>query len=121
MNGIAKKKWFVPLIIFLLVVIAVSSFADERGEQSTKSLSTEERLSEMCNLVKGVSNAEVMISYEAKEVSNIIGYSGGKEKISGIAIVCNGGDDPDVQLALYEMVNALFDIKSTRITVSDRN
>lgn len=121
MNGIAKKKWFVPLILFLLVIIAVSAFTDEKNSQSYQTLSTEERLRDMCNLVKGVSNAEVMICYEAREVSNIIGYSTGKEKISGIAIVCDGGDNPDVRLALYEMVNALFDIKSTRITVSDRN
>lgn len=117
---LAKKRWFVPLILFLLMIIAVPSLGiletDEQG-----SITTEQQLEEMCNLVRGVSNAKVMITYEAKAVSSFIGASGGEEKISGIAVVCDGGGEPAVQLALYEMLNALFGISSTRITVSERN
>ena len=75
---------------------------------------------EMCNLVKGVSNAKVMITYEPAAAA-AFGYDRGEEKISGIAIACDGGENPAVKLALYELVDALFDIKSTRITVSPRN
>ena len=76
---------------------------------------------EMCNLVKGVSDARVMITYEQGATVSTFGYEKGEERISGVAIACNGGDDPEIKLALYELVDALFNIKSTRITVSPRN
>ncbi len=119
MSVLAGKKWFVPLVMLLLAIIAFSVFSDGEGQERT--LSTEEKLRAMCNLVKGVSNAEVMIFYEPVAAAGFIEKTSTKEKISGIAIVCDGADNPSVQLALYEMVNSLFDIKSTRITISDRN
>ena len=118
MNTLAKKKWFVPLVILILMIIALSSFAD--GSESDNNISTEKRLEDMCNSVRGVSNAKVMITYEPKSVSAFGGY-GGEEKILGVAVVCDGGESPQVQLALYEMIEALFNVKSTRITVSGRN
>ena len=120
MNGIAKKKWFVPLIIIILAAIATSSLLEKDYANNSETLSTEQKLEEMCNLIKGVSNAKVMITYE-KQAVEAFGYDKGEEKISGIAIACNGGEDPTVKLALYELVEALFNIKSTRITVSQRN
>lgn len=119
MSVLAGKRWFVPLVLALLALIAISAFTE--GGENKKTLSTEERLENICNLVKGVSNAEVMIFYEPVAVGNFMGKTAANEKISGIAIVCEGGDSPAVQLALYEMLGSLFDIKSTRITVSDRN
>lgn len=122
MTGLAKKKWFVPAVIFLLAVIAISSLFESDSKQTSASLSTEQRLEEMCNLIKGVSNAKVMITYEpAAAAAAAFGYDREEEKISGVAIACDGGENPDVKLALYELVDALFDIKSTRITVSPRN
>ena len=118
--GLVNKKWFVPAVLLILAVIALSSLFEGDSEQANVTLTTEQRLEEMCNLVKGVSNAKVMITYEATTVSTF-GYGKGEERISGIAIACDGGDNPSVKLALYELVNALFDIKSTRITVSPRN
>ena len=121
MNGLAKKKWFVPVVLFLLLIIAVSSFSESRGSDSLETTDTERRLEELCNLVRGVSNAKVMITYEAKTVSSIIGQDRTENTISGIAIVCDGGADPIVQLELHRLIDALFDISSTRITVSQRN
>ena len=120
MNTLVKSKWFVPCVIFLLVIIAISVFTDKGTKNAEEERTTEKRLEEMCNLVKGVSNAKVMLTYEAEEVA-AFGYGNSPKKILGIAIACNGGDSPEVKLALYELVNALFDIKSTRVTVSPRN
>ncbi|MBR5539343.1 MAG: hypothetical protein IKU61_05530 [Clostridia bacterium] len=120
MSNLAKKKWFVPLIIITLAAIAVSSLFEKDNGINSEVQSTEQKLEEMCNLVKGVSNARVMITYE-KQAIEAFGYDKGEEKISGIAIACNGGEDPSVKLALYELVDALFNIKSTRISVSQRN
>lgn len=121
LNALAKKKWFVPLVLCLMLLIAIPSFADLSERQTANVLlSTEEQLEALCNSVKGVQNAKVMITYEAVQVS---GWSSGnsQEKILGIAIVCDGGDDPTVQLTLHNMIKALFDISGTRITISQRN
>lgn len=118
MSTLAKKKWFVPLVIFILLIIALSSLVDsDEGKTET---STERKLEEMCNSVRGVSNAKVMITYEPKSVSAFGGY-GGEERILGVAVVCDGGENSEIQLVLYEMIEVLFNVKSTRITVSGRN
>ena len=119
---LAKKKWFVPLVLFLMLVIALTSFADfspKTGETSVTS--TEEQLEALCNAVKGVRNAKVMITYEAVAVSGWNSSTGTQEKILGIAVVCDGGDDPNIQLTLNNMIKALFDISTARITISQRN
>ena len=118
MSALAKKKWFVPAVIFILLVIALSSFAD--GGENNADISTEKRLEEMCNSIRGVSNAKVMITYEPKSVSTFGNY-GDEARILGVAVVCDGGERPDTKLALYEMIEALFNVRSTRITVSGRN
>ena len=122
LNHLAQKKWFVPLILILMFLIALTSvaeFAPSKREESE--LSTVEQLEILCNSVNGVQNAKVMITYEAIPVSGWGSSSSNQEKILGIAIVCDGGDDPDVQLTLHKMIEALFGISSTRITVSQRN
>ena len=119
MSAIARKKWFVPIVLFLLTVIMFSSFS-EKENATVNSSETEQRLEELCNLVKGVSNAKVMITYQSRAVS-VFGGEKAQNEISGIAIVCDGGDNPRVKLELYKLVDALFNISSTRITVSQRN
>lgn len=39
-------------------------------------------------------------------------------KIKGVAIVCEGGDDPSVQQEIYSTVSALFNISTTRISIT---
>ena len=122
LNVLAKKKWFVPLVLFLMLIIALTSLLDLSSDKEVKAvLSTEEQLETLCNSVKGVQNAKVMITYEAVQVSGWSSSENGREKILGVAIVCDGGDDPTIQLTLHNMVKALFDISGTRISISQRN
>lgn len=41
-------------------------------------------------------------------------------KIRGVAVVCNGGDDPIVNSRIKSLVSALFDIGSNRISIARR-
>lgn len=122
LDVLAKKKWFVPLVLLLMLAIAVTSFADfSPNSEGNTALTMEEQLESLCNSVKGVQNAKVMITYEAVQVSGWSSVGNNQEKILGIAVVCDGGDDPTVQLTLHNMIKALFDISTTRITISQRN
>ncbi len=121
-NTLAKQKWFVPLVLALMLLIALTSFADlPQKEDAEAAVTTEEQLEALCNSVRGVRNAKVMITYEAVQVSGWNSSGSSQKKILGIAVVCDGGDDPTAQLALYNMIKALFDISGTRITISQRN
>lgn len=119
--ALAKKKWFVPLTVFLMLIIVTSSLSDLSSDSDTTALTVEEQLEALCNSISGVKNAKVMITYEAVAVSGWGSSQSKDEKILGIAIVCDGGGDPGVQLTLHRMIEALFDLPSTRITVSERN
>ena len=122
LNALAKKKWFVPLALFLMLVIALTSLLELSSDKEVMAvLSTEEQLEALCNSIRGVQNAKVMITYEAVQVSGWNSSENSREKILGIAIVCDGGDDPTIQLTLHNMVKALFDISGTRISISQRN
>lgn len=117
--SIAKSKWFVPIVIFIMIVIALSSIVTSSDTPDTP-VTTEQQLEELCNAIEGVSNAKVIITYDAVNVSTFLS-SEKSNKILGIAVLCRGGDDPTVQLKLHQILQALFDLPSTRIAVSARN
>lgn len=114
---LAQKKWFVPLLLFLILLIALSSLFGGR-EAAQTAVTEEERLAALCNSVAGVSEARVMITYEAVYAASILGKSSEERKICGIAVVCRGGADPMVQLRLHSMLESLYALPSTRISVS---
>ncbi len=114
---LAQKKWFVPLLLFLILLIALSSLFGGR-EAAQTAATEEERLAALCNSVAGVSEARVMITYEAVYAASILGKSSEGRKICGIAVVCRGGADPMVQLRLHSMLESLYALPSTRISVS---
>ncbi len=116
---IAGSSFFVPIIIIILIAIAVSSMIDNENKTQSQ-ITTEKQLEEMCNAITGVGDAKVMITYETVEA--VIAFENKKQNIiKGVAVVCEGGGNPDIQLKLYEMIKALFGLPSTRITVSERS
>lgn len=40
-------------------------------------------------------------------------------KVRGVAIICEGGDDPFVKEKIYSVISALFDISINKISVTD--
>lgn len=112
------QKWFFPLVLLLLAVIALSSFVRPPTEEK---LTEEQQIEEMCNAIKGVSNAKVMITYQALPVGTFLSEKQSQREILGIAVLCNGGESPEVRLAIHRLLETLFQLSSTRITVSARN
>jgi len=118
---IAKRKWFVPLVLFILLIIGVTSFAD-KNESKAEDLtaSTNKQVEDLCNSVPGVSDAKVMITYTSVPAGTFKKNQIENFSIRGIAVVCKGGDDPNVQLTLHELLETLFQLSSTQITISER-
>lgn len=115
---LAENKFFVPIIILTLVLMVISSLIDNKECKNEETV--EEKLEAMCNTIYGVRNAKVMITYEATPVSSMFENNAKTTKIQGVAISCEGGGNPNVQLSLYNMLKALFGLSSTQITVSER-
>ena len=118
MKKLAESKFFVPIIIIIFILIVLSSLTEKK--ETKIELTTERQLEEICNTICGVKNAKVMITYDAISAASIFDNSTKTTKIQGIAVVCEGGSDPTVQLSLHNMLKSLFGISSTRITVSER-
>ena len=118
LNNLATKKWFVPVLISVFVLMILPSFFKIQQEENSEPATTERQLEEMCNAIDGVTNTKVMITYGNESVSV---FSANEKRIMGIAVACNGGDNPNNQLKIYNMIKALFEIPSTRITVTERS
>lgn len=116
---LASQKWFVPLILFLLLVISVPSL--NLVKVKTTETSIEQQVEALCNSVSGVSNAKVMISYTPQKTNGFMGTQDVEGTVQAIAVVCTGGENPDIRLTLHEILETLFQLSSTRITISERN
>ena len=117
---LAKQKWFVPLILVLLAAFAASSFLPPQ-ETTVESVTLETQIEDLCNSLEGVSNAKVMITYRSVPTATFFSTDQQKDEILGIAVLCNGGDNPYVQLSIHRLLETLFQISSTQITVSKKN
>lgn len=115
---LAHKKWFVPLLLSSIFLIALPAVFGSTADAVQITETEEERLASLCNAVKGVSEVRVMITYEAVPTVSVLGKSEENRKICGVAVVCRGGNDPSIQLALHRMLESLYALPSTRVSVS---
>lgn len=129
----------------LLLILGNSAEASETKEPAeTEAFSFEayekdlsERLEEMLAKIEGVSGVHVMLTLErgySEELAKdgeeylTVKHSDGAEgtvtlsretpEVKGVAVICKGGDDPNLQKQIIAMVAALFDLSSSHIFVS---
>ena len=121
MNSFAKSKWFIPIIILLMLLIVIAPTFFGSDVQNSEEISAERKIEELCDSVYGVKDSKVVITYEEAKMVSIFGGEKEQGRIRGIAVLCKGGSNPDIQLKLQELLQALFQIPSTRITICERN
>lgn len=95
------------LVGILLIVIAIPT--DSREIQTVSGTSLENRLEKVLGQMSGVGDVSVMITYQEDE------------KVQGVAIVAEGGDNSVVVRNITEVVQALFDLDSHKIKVIKGN
>ena len=78
---------------------------------------TEERIKSICEKVRGVGKAEVVVtlSESVYAFSSEDGYSA---EICGVGIVCDGGDDPAVVNRLLSLISAACDLPTNKIYIA---
>ena len=98
------------LIVVLLgaILLGLGSFGGSEVEQ----ISEAERLSALCEKMEGVGKCEVYISYEPAS------YGSSSERVSGVAVVCEGAGSAAVRAQLVSLVVSLYGIGSNRISIT---
>lgn len=124
---------------------AVSGKVSEENTSTTSECERrlEEKVRLICEKVSGVSDVSAMVTVEtvfenifAENVQIKISensqetrkeFAGSSEspirigergaRVRGVAVVCRGGDDPSIKLALTEMLSAVFGIPTSSVSV----
>ena len=126
-----SKKARLPLILFaigILLLILPMAFNSEKDAALSQSLDEykeilEEELSDLCSDVDGVGKCRVFVTLERGEQSVYKGSSlveTKPPKVLGVTVICRGAESDRVKSELVEMITALFDIGSNRVSVISR-
>lgn len=144
-----KNKFFIVIGTLILGVCFIFLSGGEKStdgydcDAAVQGL--EERVVKLCDQMRGVSDVSVMITLDTvgetkyaqnsqvnKDESNVntryeyVSDAGGllpiaevTPKVRGVAVVCGGGGNPDIQLKLTELLSALFGIPSSAVSVAE--
>ncbi len=145
-----KKTAIAALAAVGLILLVVGALSGQKKTSSSKETdgsdaadyarSLEERISELCEEVEGVSDVSVLLTLDggtehvyAENTSGggdsyVIISVGGEEKtvlvrdiyssVRGIAVVCRGGDDIAVRRKLSELLSCALGVPLSKISVA---
>ena len=143
---LAKRKSLVPILAALIIGVLMMLFGRngdtfESVETSPvfDTSALEQKVAGLCSRVDGVGSVSVMITADTVSQklyaqnsrintdfssTEYVTVSGGLlptgEKamtVRGVAVVCEGGDDPSVRYKLTELICALFDIGAGDVSI----
>lgn len=109
--------------IALLLIGYSDGEVDNDGSLSLDEYITalEYEISQMLNAAEGISNARVMITADSgaeQQYDTRGSYLGERSPvIRGAAVICDGGNSPDVQKRVIGLICALLDISSNNVFV----
>lgn len=94
-----------------------AAFTVGRFEEYT--LRTETRIKELCESVDGVGETRVVVTFTGTTAFAVSSEETVYDaEISGIGIVCEGGDDPKVVMKLLSLISAACDVPTSRIYIA---
>ncbi len=114
-----KKNYSVIVIgicavVLLFFLSEIFSGADSLTKKENVSL--EEKLESFLMNLEGVGECEIIIYMDTSSKSS---YSSSvQEKISGIAVICEGGNNSRVKSSVIEVLTRLFGLSGNRISVN---
>lgn len=103
-----KSKSFGIIAAALILGILLMLFGGSGGTSfaGSDTDSLEKQVEDLCARIAGVSDVHVMIS----------AYTD-KGTVRGVALVCSGGEMPEIKLKLTNLLCALFEIPSSAVSV----
>lgn len=145
-----KSKWTLILLCLVGVAMLLagkSLTGTKQAEETTSDYFTEAEkyrislqndIKQLCSEISGVGEVEVMVVLSSGDEyvyaqntsdgkSDYVTYSGNgilisrkMPKVGGVAIVCDGGDNPEVKMAITDTIAALLGLNTTKISVSKK-
>ncbi len=126
-----KAKIIILLVAAGMLLILFSSVFGGEKKAKTEDMTLDEyrvrleaEISDICTDVEGVGKCRVYITLE-RGTQNVYKGSAVIEtkppRVLGVTVVCRGADSPAVRADLTEMLTALFDIGSNRVSVLKLN
>ena len=119
-----KKKYILILLaaVILVFIICLPHKAKDAAVQSDTELSETEKIRNILTKVDGIDEAYVMVNTESeKDSGSLLTFDNHeneeKERISGIVVVCTGGDRGEVRKKVCGMLSALLGLPYNRIEV----
>ena len=104
-----NKNHLVVLLLVGILLIVIAIPTDKEEIQMGSDTNIENRLEEVLGEIEGAGNVQVIITYQEDE------------KVEGVAVVCEGGDNAVTVQSITEVVQALFDVKPHKIKVIKGN
>jgi pentose-5-phosphate-3-epimerase len=96
-------KWLLVLLSALLGLTLIMSNPDFGSKNSEKA--TEEKIRSLCERVSGAGSVSVAVTLDG-------------ERISGVGIVCDGGENPEVVNRLLSLISASCAVPTNKIYVT---
>ncbi len=113
-------------VILLLLPDQTGVSANEQkiSEQKSYENMAEHKITQMVNALSGAEDAVVLVTSEKQITADTAERMrlGGDEtahryRVSGIAVICRGGENSGVRLSIIQMLTAAFDLSSSRVYV----
>lgn len=107
LNFIKNKNNLAVIIIFIIGVILMIGHGGNIKDAAVSN-QTEERLGAMLSMIEGAGDVSVMISYDE---------DGEGERVKGVVVLADGGDNPRVKTDIYKAAEASLNIGANRICI----
>lgn len=125
--GSASGGGKLPLLLLLCGAIGVLLlfFGGKAGkknsdvqtdETKTEEEATQKELETLLSGIAGVGQVKLYLSFQPEGTAE-----SGAHRLHGIAVLCQGGEDPAVQKRVISLLTALYDLGAHRIYVGDLN
>ena len=115
LSGFFNKRGVLPAALCLALGVLLVFLGMGGGEESTYvAADTEESISAICSAMEGVGECRVIVSYGREGAS---WGNEGREVITGIIVVCEGGNSDTVKRRVTEALSSLYGIGTNRIKV----
>ena len=104
----------IALLIGLGLLLIFFGMGGDTADTSERVDTLETDITELCSSLEGVGQCRVLVTYEERS----LGYGKGTESvISGIAVVCEGGESVAVKQRVSSVLSSVFGIGANRIRV----
>ena len=101
-----KRTQLAALLIcggVLMLIGSVGVFSER--DVTVDEVTLEERTVQLCSLIDGVGECEIMITYAEGD------------SVYAVAVLCEGAEDIEVKKSVTELITSLFGISTNRISI----